>query len=474
MSRERKSYRAKDLANNKDIKPQLKLVKESTNGHVPKIQAHEALEGLDLSKRGSFLLRSKSTDGEDRSARLYELGAILFECGATPDQAFVVLRDSVWNKFQGRSDEVERLWEAVDRIRDSHDADGTVRGISSNTLRSAVRVDTLLARQLTPPQWLVGDIWERRGWGFVAGEPKTYKSTFTTDLAISVATGRDFLNHFPVEKTGPVLIVQEENSVNIQQGRIRRISEAKQLGGKVHSVNGKCAEITFPIAKDEFPLYCIDRSGFSFSSKRKLKQMRAEIKAIEPVLVVFDPIQRMMGDLNIRNELDVTRALEWLDGINNDYRVSTLLVHHYRKTREEGPQEGGQRMLGSQALHAWLTCGLYLRRASQDLLTVSREFRAFHDNGPFQLEFQSEDEGDFYNVSVMEQAPRGTKTQHELIDLVTDRPWQTASEYAKVMGVERSTMVERLKRLPLKTRKKKNPSGRGRPILLYGPTNQDD
>jgi hypothetical protein len=108
---------------------------------------------------------------------------------------------------------------------------------SSRGRTRSVRLSTLLGREVPQSEWCVERIWEHRGWGFIAGEPKTYKSTFTCDLAVSLATGTPFLGHFNVSKPGPVLIVQEENTENIQWARLNRILRGRDLGGKFHGLS---------------------------------------------------------------------------------------------------------------------------------------------------------------------------------------------------------------------------------------------
>ncbi len=445
------------------VKPHLQVVRTSDSSRVPQLSKRQALEGLLLPRRARQLLRATSTEGEDRSNRLYELAALLAEVGAEADSSFVLLRSSIWNKFKGRDDEVERLWEAVDRAQDSAERGKTSGGRKLEV--SATRIDKLLARDLPKSEWAVERIWEQRGWGFIAGEPKTYKSTFSCDLAVSLATGTPFLGHFPVTHSGPVLIVQEENTENIQWARLSRIMEQRDLGGKLHSYANGVLEFTPPSA--DTPVYCIDRKRFSFTNKKKRKALEADIKALEPVLVILDPLQRMMGELSVRSESDVTQALDWLDHVQQSYKTGVLLVHHYHKRREEGPMEGGQRMLGSQALHAWLSCGLYIQRVEGSRLRVSREFRAFADGGSFELEFESEDDQDFYHTKVYESLR--TERQQQLIDILHDTPWQTADELAEKLGVDRSRIQQYAEKLKL-TRKKRPPQGKkgGRPQIVFG------
>jgi hypothetical protein len=443
------------------LKPQLHAVPTGRTD-VPSITTKEARKGLLLSSRGKELLTASRVNGDDRSARLYELASLLRDAETSPDEAFVLIRGSVWNKFRGRDDEVERLWEAIERSREASDTD--LQGRQVRRGRQSTSISTLLGRNIQPSEWAVDRVWGHKQYGFVAGEPKTYKSTFTTDLAVSIATGTDFLGHFPVPKPGPVLIVQEENTEQIQYGRFKRVLRERNLSGKLHSWNSGVLEFTPPT---NCPVYSLDRQRFTFTSKQKRATIEREIAELKPALVIFDPLQMMMGDLSLRSESDVAKVLSWLNYLNKSADTGILIVHHYHKRREEGPQLGGQRMLGSQALHAWLMCGLYIQRVHGSRLQVNREFRAFTDYTPFELEFESQDGEDIYNVEVHENAMK-TDLQIELLDVIRQNPWQTASAYAKTIGKSRRAVGEMLDRMGCQKKKKKRDNG-GRPTVVFGP-----
>src|SRR6185369_13384196 len=86
---------------------------------------------------------------------------------------------------------------------------------------------------LPPPSWMVEDIWSDQGHGILGGAPKGMKSLIATDLAVSVASGTKFLNHFACADSGPVLMIQEENSPWMMQDRIRKIENSRGLLGEI-------------------------------------------------------------------------------------------------------------------------------------------------------------------------------------------------------------------------------------------------
>jgi hypothetical protein len=456
-------------------KPFLHVVSEARNS-APDVQAtDEAIQDAvqRLGSRGRALYRATPREDEDRSSHLYELAALASENGVDEETAYAIIASSPWNKFAGRDDEALRLWEAIERSRD--EADSHVSPKPRRVVRSrpsvpgsmrASSISSLLAREVKPASWAVEGVWGDRQYGFVAGEPKTFKSTITTDLAISIGTATPFLGHFPVVKQGPVIIVQEENTQEIQHARFSNIMRERELSGKIHSYESGVIEFTPPT---DSRVYSIDRGGFTFDNVRKLRGLEREISIIRPSLVIFDPLQMMMGNLSLRDEGDIAKVFRRLNHIHNLYKCGILIVHHYKKSVEGGPQLGGQRMLGSQALHAWLMCGLYMNRTSEGL-RVNREFRAFPEHSPFDLKFEPGDDEDLYRLEVHEEPRVKTRKQDELLDVVLEQPWKTAAEYAEMTGKSRRAVGQMLERAGCqkKRRKLKNADG-GRPNILFGP-----
>lgn len=448
------------------VKPYLQVVSDGRDDVPESTDKEVDLAVGSLPPRGRNLLKAvNGGDAQDRSARLFELGAICRETGIAPETTFAILRTSPYNKFSGRDDEALRLWEAIERSRDDVPSRNGNNGRMPRL--SSTRVSSILARETKPASWAVEGVWGHQQYGFIAGEPKTFKSTISTDLAVSVATQTPFLDHFPVSHGGAVIIVQEENTENIQHARFSKIMRERELSGKIHSYESGVLELTPPT---DCPVYCFDRRGFSFDNRRKLDSLEREIGIIRPAFVIFDPLQMMAGSLSLRDEGDVAKIFRWLNKINKSYKCGIIVVHHYHKRREEGAQLGGQRMLGSQALHAWLMCGLYMQKGVEGL-RVSREFRAFPEHPAFDVKFEREDDENVYRMLVHETPkPSTTKKQDEMLDLVMEHPWRTAEEYAKICGKSRRAVGEMLERMGCEKKKRKLKGDHtGRLPIVFGP-----
>jgi hypothetical protein len=56
------------------------------------------------------------------------------------------------------------------------------------------------------PRWLIQGIWPADAYGVLAAQEKAGKTWAALDLAVSVATGQPWLDHFACPSPGPVLV----------------------------------------------------------------------------------------------------------------------------------------------------------------------------------------------------------------------------------------------------------------------------
>jgi hypothetical protein len=86
-----------------------------------------------------------------RSERLWELECLLLEAGVPPEEALILVRDSVWNKFCGQRRELPQFWAEVQKGA----AQVSSRAGPSKNSRSLPRVhepyDKFLATPLPRP-----------------------------------------------------------------------------------------------------------------------------------------------------------------------------------------------------------------------------------------------------------------------------------------------------------------------------------
>lgn len=305
------------------------------------------------------LLESEAEVGK-RSEIIWKLENQLLEHKIPVDDVIQLIKDSDWNKFRGRNDEDERFAAEIAKIKAQHSTDPDDESEEPPLDLPVTKYAQLMGSNQSTPGWLIEGFWMRQSHGIVAGEPKSFKSTLTMDLAFSIATGEPFLGQFTVEQTGPVLVVQNENSDWIMRDRLEKLAYARGWVGSVQLNGGRYVSVEWP---PEPPMYFVNQQGFSFSDTQQKQRIVELIETLKPVLVIFDPLYLMFdGEINSAKELNP--VLNWLLMIRNEYKTAVMVIHHYNKGGEQ--KRGGQRMLGSTTLHGWIESAWYVRANGED------------------------------------------------------------------------------------------------------------
>lgn len=416
-----------------------------------------------LDRRTLRLLRTNHAVEGERSDRLWELENLLLSSGIPPEEVFVLIRDSVWNKYRGRGDETYRIWLEIQK------AARTQSGLQSGERETPSfhlaptgweHHDLFMQSELTPPPWMVEGIWSDRSHGMIAGEPKGYKSLIATDLAIAIASGTKFLGHYDTHVTGPVLMIQEENAPWMMQSRIRKIEKAHGILGEAHA---DASTLTIKHGGDVH-LELLNQSGFDLTDPSHLEALEHKVQVVRPVLVILDPLYMMLGDADENSTRDMRPILQWLLHLKVRYSTGVLLVHHYTK-QGAVPRYGGQRMRGSGAFHGWVESGLYVEKPDPEnpfYISIGREHRGQHPQGKFELEiFEGEPhEDDDYEVKVYDKA----KKRGKLWKYVEKHDGVTIPAIAQKTGKSRQQITRLAEKAGLEIRQGEKRHGRpGRP-----------
>jgi len=335
----------------------------------------------------------------DRSKAMWRLYFALFQSGLAPLEVQSLVQCSSWNKFGG---DINRLRRDILKAWGLHAVDtGDGRSTNGRATRREIwseSVDKILAREVKDPGWMIQGLWSEQAHGIVAGEPKVRKSWLAIDIALSVATGTKVFGYFDVPKALPVLYIQEELSASELHKRMRWVARSKELGGEI-DVTPRGISVKFP---SSIPMYVRSRKQFDLTSVPDLEALQHEIVSREVKLVILDPLQMMLGSGDENSASSMRPILLNLQALKELTGCSIMLIHHYAKPSANNPKVGGQRMLGSQAFHAWVECGLYLSKPEPYITHVEREFRNFEPFPDFEIEYVGGSEG--YAVTVTEES----------------------------------------------------------------------
>ena len=213
--------------------------------------------------------------------------------------------------------------------------DGVVRSIRVHMNQETRRpyklysVQDLLELKDNPNRWIVDQMVPWPGRTLVHGKGGDYKSTVFFDLAVSVASGGELLQEFPVRKHGPVILISTEGNIYANKDRLFGHMRPRNLEpSTVQLFYGQ--ESLFVDEPNEFQV---------------LVNM---IDHVKPVMIVLDPfVSFFAGDEN--SVTDVKKFLRRVDPLINDYELSVVVIHHSRKDGE---------IRGSTALQGWTDSAL--------------------------------------------------------------------------------------------------------------------
>lgn len=335
---------------------------------------------IKLNHTARDLLNAKEVSG-DRSQQMWYLMRCLADAGATTVEIVSIMRPLVWNKFAGRDDEMKRLLAEASKAISSRSDEVTEQLEEESEWQKPQRLGDLL-RNIKRPVWLVEGVLTEGACGFIAGEPKTWKSWMGFDLALSVATGADYLGYFPVRNPGPVLYIQEEDPPPVLKSRGAKIWSGKGTDRIVLEEDGGIFWLPPTLEQNFDPdINAMVQAGVTVSEE--LWQLRLDEVLeegmmynghLEPYrLIVIDTLMMTAGEVDENRAQEMTtKIFRPLRVLSRKHNVSIKVVHHLGKT--DG-KRSGQRMLGSVANHAWGEDSTYLLHGGR-YGTVKMEFES--------------------------------------------------------------------------------------------------
>lgn len=464
---------------------EIKAAYPSVNGEVkhdfgewPEVddgRVQAAMRGLSKGLR----LRIQRTRVLDRSQEMQKLARDLLKAGVHADVAVHILQRVPYNKFAGRSDEKKQLLLQVSSAQ---------AAVASQQQQQAQKkpkeqeqtsdFQEMVVHKwndfLTIPtklQWLVEDSWVDGSVGFISGRSKSYKTWIALDLALSIVSGKPFLGNFTVGRTGPVILVQEEDPMPVLQERLRLVGATKDMLPSIRWLPGdRSLEIDFP----DWPLHIINLQGFNLQTNERVDQLRKLIAEVNPVMVVLDPLVVMLGSVDEYRASEVSSLLQTVKFWREEFGCSIAIVHHWNKGKSDNSERGGQHMYGSFAFHAWLESALHVEPVIEDAesridtVLIEREFKAAPSGRALKVRFNIDSVDKYLYEPILEGS---TESGHSavLLDLVLNNPdGMTTPDLVESTGFNRTNVVEIMGNLVKrgKIRREKG-GGRGKPTKYF-------
>jgi hypothetical protein len=238
-------------------------------------------------------------------------------------------------------------------VVDLHPAAGRARRPPAPTSELAISSYGEVAARVAAagePRWLIQGLWPADAYGVLAAQEKAGKTWAALDLAVSVATGRPWLDHFACPTPGPVLVFLGEGGERATVRRIQAIANSKgvdldQLADRLR--------LCFRVPRLAAP-----------GAGGELATVQAELEAHPAALVILDPLYLAAAGASGANLYDMGAVLQTIQGVCQAAGCALLVVTHWNKT---GDGRGADRISGAgPAAWARVICSVSIQHRGID------------------------------------------------------------------------------------------------------------
>jgi archaellum biogenesis ATPase FlaH len=265
------------------------------------------------------LMRQDKAPAGKRSEMIWKLEHALLDAGCTEDEAFVLIKSSVWNKFRGRQNEDGQLRRELEKIVGDR-LSARTQGIVVEKEGRVWLAESLADVEEENIDWIWHARLARGEMTIVEGDPGLGKSYFVQMLCKSICDGERLPG---VERGGQV------------QGRVVYfdMENAKGAVTKRRMVDNetKCLHNFF---QEEEP--------FSIDDEDAKEEIEEALERVKPTVVVFDTINNYIGKADTHNAAETQQALAWFRLIARRYHCAVIVIRHLTKGSKEKALYRGQ------------------------------------------------------------------------------------------------------------------------------------
>lgn len=266
------------------------------------------------------LIAKSLTGRADRSEMLWKLENACIEAGMSVNEAFAVIRRSVWNKFAGRRNEKSQLKRELSKILENHfkekpkGADKLYRKSdeeeSEKEHRGLFIFKPLSEIEEEQIDWIWYPYLAKKTLSIIEGDPGLGKSYLAMMMAASISSGATLpcVKRNKPTLTGPVVYFDiENNAASVTKVRLK--------------YNG------FDNLNNYYPV----EQAFSIEDLDAIEEMYDYLEKIKPVLVVFDTLNTYIGRADTHKASEATQAMNVFKQISTDFDCAVCVLRHLTK-----------------------------------------------------------------------------------------------------------------------------------------------
>lgn len=266
----------------------------------------------------------------------------------------------------------------------------------------------LMTTDFGPQDWLIDKLIPAQSITVISGDPESYKTWLTIEIAKSVAAGEPFLSKFNSTQM-PVLFIDEENTPRLLKNRYQLLS-----------------------VPDGLPISYLSASNFKISNSECMKFVYDLIKNKGVGLIVIDSLIRIHnGDEN--SARDMSRVYDELKKLRA-MGLSVIVTHHHRK-QGFGPKNVSQSMRGSSDILAGVDVHLAVSAKDKTITLIQSKLRGDEKMRPFNIEVKKGPPMQFDYVGEANEGEIASVTAKGII----------LSALEDEAGLDRKTLFERVR-----------------------------
>lgn len=259
------------------------------------------------------LMKGRPTPGK-RSEVLWRLGNELIEAGVTRGHAFTLLRQSPWNKFAGRSSEVDQLNRELDKIygRKFGGKKWEHGKENGDHNKNGYKFLEIAMNEVTEENidWLWYPYLARGEMTIVEGDPGIGKSYLMQMISKGICDGEKLPSMKPAKRleTGKVAYFDIENNAGSVTKKRLKYNDCQHMEN---------------FFQEEEP--------FSIDNEEALGHVYEAIEKLRPAMIVFDTINLYIGKADTAKGSETTQALAKFKDMAKRFNCSVVIVRHLTK-----------------------------------------------------------------------------------------------------------------------------------------------